>query len=63
MGIKTRKHIDYVVKKALELKRYNITPIMVFDGEKLGSKSKTEDDREKNRIENRKKADEYFEMQ
>ena len=36
---------------------------MVFDGEKLGSKGKTEEEREKNRIENRKKADEFFSNQ
>lgn len=36
---------------------------MVFDGQKLGSKGKTEEEREKNRIENRKKADEYFQNQ
>jgi 5'-3' exonuclease len=38
----------------------NVTPILIFDGAKLQMKMGTEDERDRHRQENRRKAEEYL---
>ncbi|CAD8102034.1 unnamed protein product [Paramecium sonneborni] len=51
-GRETNEHINYCLKKVEQLKKYNITVVMVFDGAKLPSKKCTEEEREKKRNDN-----------
>ncbi|CAD8115963.1 unnamed protein product [Paramecium primaurelia] len=58
-GRETNEHINYCLKKVEQLKKYNITVVMVFDGAKLPSKKSTEEEREKKRNDNLQKHLEY----
>ena len=50
-GYGLQKLISMCIKKINQLLYHNITPIVIFDGGKLGSKKKTEKSRQKAREE------------
>lgn len=52
--------ISYCKKKLKMLLDSQVTPILIFDGAKLVMKGNTEDERERNREEHKKKAEEYL---
>jgi exonuclease-1 len=54
-------YVYYFIKNIKKLLKYNIIPIVVFDGRKLGIKNKEEDKREYKRNEMIKKANKYKE--
>ncbi len=54
----TAAFVEYCLSKVRLLQRYSITPILVFDGGPLPMKKHREIERERNRSENRRKADE-----
>ncbi|KAK0564366.1 hypothetical protein OC844_001755 [Tilletia horrida] len=58
LGQPTDKFIRYAMHKINMLRHFGVTPYLVFDGGKLPSKKRTEDDRERRRSENRGKAEE-----
>jgi exonuclease 1 len=50
-------------KRKLELLiGYNVTPILIFDGARLVMKQQTEEERERNRAEYKRKAEEYLQQ-
>ncbi|KAH6598374.1 hypothetical protein BASA50_003795 [Batrachochytrium salamandrivorans] len=72
--IPTTRYVDYCMNKIRQLQSHNIWPVIVFDGDRLPMKMRTEDDRHKRREEtrakgvellrngNRDKAQECFQM-
>ena len=52
--------IKYCRRKLEMLIGYGVTPILIFDGAKLQMKQQTEFERERNREEHKKKAEEYL---
>ncbi len=40
----------------------NVTPLLIFDGAKLQMKMDTESERERHRLENKRKAEEYLRL-
>ncbi|KAK0673616.1 PIN domain-like protein [Cercophora samala] len=48
-GKPTRKYVDFAMHRVKMFKYYGVTPYLVFDGDFLPSKAKTEDSREKRR--------------
>ncbi|CAI4057018.1 hypothetical protein SUVZ_02G3800 [Saccharomyces uvarum] len=52
MGRPTNKYLQFFIKRLQLLKRLNITPYVVFDGDSLFVKSHTEIQRKKKRLEN-----------
>ncbi|KAL2919784.1 hypothetical protein HK105_200701 [Polyrhizophydium stewartii] len=57
MGIPTTKYVDYFMSKARQLQSFGIWPVIVFDGDRLPIKMRTEGDRHKRREESRAKAE------
>ncbi|CAG9314085.1 EXO1_1 [Blepharisma stoltei] len=55
-GKNTKRHIDYCVKKALELRKIGVEPVMVFDGAPMPCKADTNHDRRQTRQEAMDKA-------
>ena len=72
LGKHTVKYVDYAMHRVKMLQHYGVTPYIVFDGDYLPSKAKTECEREEKRSENtrlgkaalasgnKKAAQEYF---
>lgn len=52
LGIRTTKHIDYVMSRIDLLRRHGVIPYVVFDGDALPGKRGTEEQREKRRQQN-----------
>ncbi|KAI8926749.1 PIN domain-like protein [Entophlyctis helioformis] len=59
-GIPTRKYVQYFLDMVRLLMNHNITPIIVFDGGRLPSKLRTEEDRHQKRAEARAKYEEHL---
>ncbi|GAB1317608.1 Rad2 nuclease [Madurella fahalii] len=53
-GKPTRKYVDFAMHRVRMFKHFGVTPYLVFDGDFLPSKAKTEASREKRREESRK---------
>ncbi|KAJ8325661.1 hypothetical protein O5D80_005863 [Batrachochytrium dendrobatidis] len=59
-NIPTTKYITYCLNKVRQLQNHNIWPIIVFDGDRLPIKMRTENDRHKRREISRAKGFEYL---
>ncbi|KAK4157688.1 hypothetical protein C8A00DRAFT_39968 [Chaetomidium leptoderma] len=53
-GKPTRKYVDFAMNRVRMFKYFGVTPYLVFDGDFLPSKAKTEDSRAKRREESKK---------
>lgn len=60
LGKHATKYVDYAMHRVRMLKHYGVTPYIVFDGDFLPSKSKTERERAFRRDENKRLGKEYL---
>ena len=56
------RFVEYCMSKIRMLRRYNVNPILVFDGGPLPMKAYREEQRAQRRSESKKKADEFMNM-
>ncbi|KAE8445576.1 hypothetical protein EG329_013209 [Mollisiaceae sp. DMI_Dod_QoI] len=54
MGKPTKKFVDFAMHRVRMLQHFGVTPFLIFDGDYLPSKAKTEDERAKRREDSRK---------
>ncbi|CAG9320814.1 EXO1_2 [Blepharisma stoltei] len=61
-GRSTKRHIEYCVRRALDLKKAGIEPVMVFDGAPMPAKGETNEARRNGRKEALEKANELLKI-
>ncbi|CZR64199.1 related to 5`-3` exonuclease [Phialocephala subalpina] len=54
MGKPTKKFVDFAMHRVRMLQHFGVTPFLIFDGDYLPSKAKTEDERNKRREDSKK---------